>query len=135
MEKKALNPPGPGGMTPEEVQVLFDELEKECVRTVEEVKRYEEAMKEEKASRVRQIVEERRLAKMTGLRDQEIRALGEKILSFLEYSSGLSVPEIQSRLECPPGVLREALYNLEREGRIVRTGRGVRGDPWRFSNP
>ena len=121
-------------MTSEEIELLFQEAEK-ATRTLEDLRQEEALRKEEKEARVQEIIEERRRRKMLGLPERELRVLSGRILKLLEFSSGLTQGEISVRLDSPPGLCRKAILQLESEGRVTRTGEGVRGAPFRWKLP
>ena len=129
-------------MTSEEIERLFQEAEK-ATRSIEDWHREEALRKEEKESRVQAIkesrvqaiIEERRRRKMLGIPERELQALAERILKLLEFSSGLSLVEISTHLDCSQSLCQKALRQLESEGRVTRTGEGVRRDPFRWKIP
>jgi len=118
-------------MTSEEIELLFQEAEK-ATRTLEDLRQEEALRKEEKEARVQEIIEERRRRKMLGLPERELRALSGRILKLLKFSSGLSLVEISTHLDCPQSLCQKALRQLEYEKRVSRSGRGVRGSPLRW---
>ena len=121
-------------MTSEEIELLFQEAEK-ATRTLEDLRQEEALRKEEKEARVREIIEERRRRKMLGVPERELRVLSGRILKLLEFSSGLSLVEISTHLDCPQSLCRKAILQLESEGRVTRTGEGVRGNSFRWKTP
>ena len=121
-------------MTSEEIERLFQEAEK-ATRTLEDCLQEEALRKEEKEARVREIIEERRRRKMLGVPERELRVLSGRILKLLEFSSGLSLVEISTHLDCPQSLCRKAILQLESEGRVTRTGEGVRGNSFRWKTP
>ena len=65
----------------------------------------------------------------------EIQRIAEEILNGLRRNSGKSFreEEILSHVEGGQAYKRKALRELYADGKIMRTGKGARGDPYRYS--